>query len=136
MRYVGALIFKAARPYRFAYEPQNRRHDAKAVPLTFTTFRAVGLAAGCASGTRAAARCISVSKKLVVRYLLKKPPSGLRRAQEVVNHTVRVNVESRDRPRWVVAYGDGAPAAASVCAPGCLIPQRGCTSREPRERCC
>ena len=82
MHHVRSRTLKASRRNRFGYEGQNRRRHAKAMPLPFTTFGAVGLAAGCASGTRAAARIISVSKKLVVRYLLKKSPlsaSGIRR---------------------------------------------------------
>jgi hypothetical protein len=69
-----------------------------AVPLQLATFWPLWLAAGCGSGTRAAARCISVSKRLVVRYLLKKSPTGSRRPQEAVNHIVRVRVVSRDSP--------------------------------------
>jgi hypothetical protein len=68
------------------------------LPLPLASFWAVWLAAGCASGTRAAARCISVIKKLVVPYLLKKSPTGLRCAQEAVIHTARVDVPARSRP--------------------------------------
>ena len=63
MHYVRSRTLKASRRNRFGYEGQNRRRHAKAMPLPFTTFGAVGLAAGCASGTRAAAPSISVSQE-------------------------------------------------------------------------
>jgi hypothetical protein len=42
--------------------------------------------------------------------------SALGSAPEAMKHITRINVESRDRPRWIDALADGALAGAFACA--------------------